>query len=83
MNQAWALQDAKNRLSAVVEEARAIGPQTITRHGKEVAVVVSIEDFRRLTLPQGDLVSFLGGSPLHGLDIDVSRSPDSGRRVEL
>ena len=39
----WQVQDAKTRLSEVIERARAEGPQTITRHGKERAVVLSIE----------------------------------------
>jgi prevent-host-death family protein len=30
-------------------QATAHGPQVVTKHGEEVAVVVSIEDYRRLT----------------------------------
>jgi prevent-host-death family protein len=35
----WQVQDAKARLSEVIERARTEGPQTITRHGAERAVV--------------------------------------------
>ncbi len=83
MKRVWALQDAKNRFSEVVDRAIAEGPQTITRRGKETAVVVSIGEFKRLTTPKGSLVSFLRKSPLVGADLDVGRSADYGRDVEL
>jgi prevent-host-death family protein len=44
----WQLQEAKQQLSRVVDLAVQEGPQTITRHGHEVAVVVSIEEYQRL-----------------------------------
>ncbi len=37
----WQLQDAKNRLSEVVRKARSEGPQVITLHGADAAVVIS------------------------------------------
>lgn len=44
----WQLQEAKQKLSRVVDLAVSEGPQTITRHGNEVAILVSIEEYRRL-----------------------------------
>jgi prevent-host-death family protein len=35
----WQVQEAKTRLSEVIEEAQSKGPQIITRHGAERAVV--------------------------------------------
>lgn len=83
MKRVWALQDAKNRFSEVVDRALAEGPQTITRRGKETAVVVSMGEFRRLSAPKGSLVSFLRKSPLVGVDLEVERSADYGRDLEL
>ncbi|MDE2888492.1 MAG: type II toxin-antitoxin system Phd/YefM family antitoxin [Gemmatimonadota bacterium] len=83
MKPVWALQDAKNRLSEVVNSAVREGPQTITRRGKETAVVVSIEDFRQLTTSPGSLVSFFRNSPLAGSGVDLKRSTDYGREVDL
>ena len=40
----WSLQDAKNHFSEVVRAAERDGPQIVTRHGKETAVVVSAEE---------------------------------------
>jgi prevent-host-death family protein len=42
------LRDAKAKLSEVVDAAQRGEPTTITRHGKPVAVVVSIDDADRL-----------------------------------
>lgn len=43
------LKDAKANLSAVVDDAAAGKPATITRHGKPQAVVVGYEEWRRLS----------------------------------
>ena len=83
MNTVWALQDAKNRLSEVVNNAVREGPQTITRRGKETAVVISMEDFQQLTTSPGSLVSFFRKSPLAGVDLDLDRNQDDGREVIL
>jgi len=38
----WQVQEAKTRFSEVIERARTEGPQTITRHGAERAVVLTL-----------------------------------------
>ncbi|MBB4256833.1 MULTISPECIES: type II toxin-antitoxin system Phd/YefM family antitoxin [unclassified Bradyrhizobium] len=43
------LRDAKANLSAVVDEAIDGKPAVITRHGKKQAVVVSYEEWQRLS----------------------------------
>jgi antitoxin Phd len=43
------LRDAKANLSAVVDEAMQGKPAVITRHGKPQAVVVSYEEWERLS----------------------------------
>ena len=59
----------KNRLSEVIDTSITAGPQMITRRGKEVAVVISATDFKRLQTKQSDLATFFGNSPLAELDI--------------
>jgi antitoxin Phd len=80
---AWKLQDAKNRFSEVVEHALHDGPQTITRRGKETAVLVSVDSFRALSAGSGDLVRFFQGSPLHDTELDLDRPRDYGREVSI
>jgi prevent-host-death family protein len=83
VNSKWALQDAKNRLSELVDRALRVGPQTITRRGKDTVVVVSVEQFGRLTRGEGGLVTFLRESPLKDVELDLRRTPDIGREVDL
>lgn len=79
----WQLQEAKNRLSEVVRKARSEGPQIITLHGSEAAVVVSAQDFGRMSRPKGKLVDFFRSSPLAGVKLTLTRSKDSGRAIVL
>jgi len=79
----WQLQDAKNQLSKVVRKAQREGPQVITLHGADAAVVVSVKDYGRLSRPKGKLVDFFRKSPLVGVELSLTRDRDTGRRIEL
>jgi len=81
--QTWQLHQAKNRLSEVVDNAVRKGPQVITRHGRETAVLLSVEDYRKLQRPKTSLVEFFRASPLVGVELDLERSDDLGREVDL
>ena len=59
----WQLQEAKNRLSELVDEALRSGPQVITRRGKEAVVVVSCEHYGRLASPPEPLIELLRQAP--------------------
>jgi prevent-host-death family protein len=81
---AWQLQDAKNRFSALVKAAEKEGPQVITVHGREKAVLLSAEVYQRLIMQRkGSLLEFFQHSPWAKTDIDISRSRDTGRDAEL
>ena len=78
----WQVQEAKTKLSEVIEKANAEGPQTITRHGAPRAVLLSIEDYRALVAHKPDLKSYLlGGPKVEGFVIE--RDADTGRDVTL
>ena len=60
------LQDAKAKFSAIVDSAAAGETVTVTRHGKPVAVVVSAEEWHRVTerMPTfADLLLAFPGAP--------------------
>lgn len=44
----WQLQEAKSRFSEFLNAALKKGPQVVTRRGVEAAVLVPIEEWRRL-----------------------------------
>ncbi len=80
----WQLQEAKNRLSEVVRKASEEGPQIITLRGDDAVVVVAASEYSKLTQrPKSSLVDFFRKSPLGGVALDLTRSRDVGRRVEL
>jgi prevent-host-death family protein len=78
----WQVQEAKTRLSEVIERARTDGPQTITRHGAERAVVLSIEDYRALIAREPDFKAHLLGGPKVD-DFSIERDRDTGRTLKL
>jgi len=79
----WQLQEAKNRLSELVRRARDEGPQVITLHGRDAAVVVSARDYARTARRKESLAEFVRRSPLAGVALEVGRSRDTGRLVKL
>ncbi len=83
MDDRWQLQEAKNRLSEVVRKAREDGPQVITVHGADAVVVVSTDQYRRLSKRKGSLTEFFRRSPLVGVELDIVRRTDTGRPVDL
>ncbi len=48
----WQLQEAQNRFSSLVNQAREIGPQIVTKHGQAAVVVLSAEEYNKLTRPK-------------------------------
>lgn len=79
---AWQVQEAKQKFSEVVRRAVEQGPQVITRHGQEVAVIVSAAEYRELTKGDDGFKAFLLFAPdLESLDL--RRSRDTAPTVEL
>ncbi len=83
MSGRWKLEDAKARFSEVVRHAREDGPQRVTVRGHDAVVVMSVEEFERLTpaAPRVPFVQFM--EALHLGDLDLERDADHGRDVEL
>jgi prevent-host-death family protein len=86
----WQIQEAKQRFSEMIRAVTTEGPQVITRHGEDVAVVVDIGEYRRLTRPAVDLASVLLGGPKLDdnaadvlAEIEAERKADFGRVVDL
>ena len=65
----WALQDAKNRFSEVVQRARREGPQTVTLRGERAAVVLSAADYDALVRDRPSLVDDLLSGPAWDHDL--------------
>ena len=86
----WQIQDAKQRFSEMIRAVANEGPQVITRHGEDVAVVIDIGEYRRLTRPAVDLASILLAGPKLDdaaadvfAEIEAERKADFGRVTDL
>lgn len=79
---AWQVQEAKQKFSEVVRRALDEGPQVVTRHGQEVVIVLSAEEFRRLKGEAPDFKEFLLNGPDLSL-LDLERPVEYPREVEL
>jgi len=82
MARIWQLQEAKNKLSEVVNEAIKHGPQIITKRGVETVIVLSYDQYRKAMLNQKKLSEFFRESPLAKLDLDLRRDK-SGLRTDV
>ena len=83
MHSEWQLQQAKGNFSQLVKRAASGDAQTVTVHGKPAAVVVSAAEYARLTTRRGKLSSALLQPELGAEDLDIERSDDTGRDVDL
>jgi antitoxin Phd len=45
----WPVQDAKARFSEMLDDCIAKGPQMVTRRGEEAAVLVTMEEWKRMS----------------------------------
>ncbi len=81
----WALAEAKAKLSEVVERAERHEPQEITRNGKPVAMMVSMDDWMKQVgeRPDGTLVDFFSDSPLSRTRVPLGRPRVMSRRVKF
>jgi prevent-host-death family protein len=79
----WTVAEAKAKFSEVIDRARGIGPQKITRNGRDAVVVVSIEEWDRKTRRTGNLAEFFAGSPLRDSGLEIERAKDLPREFEL
>ena len=80
----WKLQDAKAQFSELCRRAHEQGPQRVTRHGKDAVVVLSAEEYERLSNPDGEKLSeFFRRSPFVDSGIDLERVRDLDRDFDL
>lgn len=72
----WNLQDAKARLSELVDRCLIGEPQVILRRGEPAVVVLPYSEYQRGTQPGETLLSFFQRAPAIE-DLDVARSAET------
>jgi antitoxin Phd len=79
----WQLQDAKNKLSEVVDTSITNGPQIISRRGHNTAVLISYEEYQKLTKPSKNLKQLLQNSGFNELNLTRDKSLTGRASEEL
>ncbi|MEO3434358.1 type II toxin-antitoxin system Phd/YefM family antitoxin [Inquilinus sp. CAU 1745] len=78
------VREAKAKFSALIDAAERGQPTTITRHGRAAAVVVPVDDARRLYHDDGpSFAATLLAFPGFGLDLDFERDQNPLKEVDL
>ena len=86
MQRKWQMQDAKAKFAEVVRRANSEGPQIVTYRGADTAVVMSMDEYRKLA---GTTPNFrdhiLNGPKLADEFVDLinERSKDLGREIDF
>lgn len=78
----WQVQEAKQRFSELVRRATDEGPQVVTRHGKDVVVVLAAEEYRGSKSMSPSFKNFLRGAPDWSA-LDIRRDAAPARAVRL
>jgi len=79
----WTVAEAKAKFSELIDRAGSEGPQTITRKGREAAVLVSAEEWDRKTRRTGNLAEFFAASTLCESKLRVERVKGRPRKLDL
>jgi prevent-host-death family protein len=81
-NMTWQLQEAKNKLSQVVDLSLSDGPQIISRRGKNTAVVLSYGEYKQITSRKKSVKEAIMAMDLSQLDLTRDKSP-TGRATPI
>lgn len=82
-NNVWQIQEAKAKFSEVVHKANSDGFQVITRNGQRIAVIISNSEFEELRKPKMSLLEFFKSAPCQDVKLDIERSKDAPRDIDL
>jgi antitoxin Phd len=79
----WQIQEAKAKFSQLVDDANKKGVQTITKNGEPIAVMISKKEFDKMIHKKESLLCFFKAAPCQEIDIEVPRSGDLSRDIDL
>jgi prevent-host-death family protein len=77
----WQLQEAKSKLSQVINLAVSESPQLITRSGKPIAYIVSAESYEKEH--KSSILEVLLSCPHKEIDLELERSKDLPRDLDF
>jgi len=82
-NDVWQYQEAKAKLSEVMDLVQKKGMQTIIRNRNEEYIILSKKQYEEYTRPTNSLLDFFMAAPCPDVDLDITRSQEGIRGVDL
>jgi prevent-host-death family protein len=79
----WQLQEAKGRFCAVAEKAADGSPQLVTKHGRPFVYIVSAKSWPKPQRRPKTLLEILRSCPEDLTKLDLTRSRELPREIEL
>jgi prevent-host-death family protein len=82
----WQVQEAKQRFSEVLRRVKDEGPQIITRHGEEIAVIIDMSEYRHYSPKKMDFDEFLLTAPIPDdlvTEMEELRKRDHARDIDF
>ncbi|MCP4178851.1 MAG: type II toxin-antitoxin system prevent-host-death family antitoxin [bacterium] len=81
MNKVWQLQEAKSKFSEVISNAEMGNIQIVTKRGRDCVAIIPIEEYKKVFESKETLRDLFKKAPK--VDLDITRSKDMGRDIEL
>lgn len=79
----WQIQEAKAQFSQLIREAEKKGYQVITKQGEPIAVLLSKQEFDKLTQSKDSLLDFFKSAPCQDVDLNIQRSKSVPRDTDI
>ncbi len=79
----WQMQQAKQQFSELVKMAVDEGDQQITYRGEEIAWIVSAAEYHKLKKEKKSIIELFANSPCKEIELNLARSKDLPRMVNL
>ena len=83
LDNTWQYQEAKAKLSQVMDLVQETGMQTIVRNRNEIYIVLSKEKYDQVTKPNTSLLEFFLNAPCPEVELDLTRSQELPREFDL
>jgi prevent-host-death family protein len=79
----YQIQEAKQRFSAVAEQAAKGHPQLVTKHGRPFVVLLGAKEWEDLQGPSKGVLEALRACPADLNELKITRGKDVPRSVKL
>lgn len=69
----WQIQEAKSRFSELLEAVISRGPQIITKRGKDIVIILSIDEYKKFKNQTPTMIEKIRSAPRVDLELRENR----------